>query len=307
MAGFGAARSAAFDAVARQQQRQLFQGMSAHDRHRKMVHDLVAYYGGQLPQEGQVHREQNAPVAPSSPPRGGRVEGCAWLHEVLPPPCCRPAGRAPEDGLRHPAGEPQVGAHRGQLPLRPQLVLRAGGCARLLPDPAAAHPLAHSTPPTPLGPFPRFIRSEADDAADSWEVRLAKKYYRWFLGEGAQDALLLQPRHTAARPPGLACSAPAGLAGHPPPRPHTHSKLFKEYAIADLSRHREGRVGLRWRTQREVVNGTGQFACGAKVGGVGFGSDPSCMLCCGGGACRDRFWAGSEERVHPPHTQPAWN
>lgn len=43
------------------------------------------------------------------------------------------------------------------------------------------------------------------------------------------------------------------------------SKLFKEYAIADLSRHKEGRVGLRWRTQKEVVSGRGQFVCGAKV------------------------------------------
>jgi hypothetical protein len=49
-----------------------------------------------------------------------------------------------------------------------------------------------------------------------------------------------------------------------PLQPRKRSKLFKEYAIADLSRYRQGRVGLRWRTQREVVNGTGQFACGAK-------------------------------------------
>ena len=48
--------------------------------------------------------------------------------------------------------------------------------------------------------------------------------------------------------------------------PHSHcSKLFKEYAIADLSRYKEGRVGLRWRTQKEVVSGRGQFVCGAKV------------------------------------------
>jgi hypothetical protein len=38
----------------------------------------------------------------------------------------------------------------------------------------------HSPTPTLLhSPPARFIRSEADDAADSWEVRLAKKYYRW--------------------------------------------------------------------------------------------------------------------------------
>ena len=53
-----------------------------------------------------------------------------------------------------------------------------------------------------------------------------------------------------------------------PPACPACSKLFKEYAIADLSRHKEGRVGLRWRTQ-EVVSGRGQFICGAKVRGCG--------------------------------------
>ena len=41
-------------------------------------------------------------------------------------------------------------------------------------------------------------------------------------------------------------------------------RLFKEYAIADLSRYKEGAVGLRWRTETEVVSGKGQFSCGAK-------------------------------------------
>lgn len=43
-----------------------------------------------------------------------------------------------------------------------------------------------------------------------------------------------------------------------------YSRLFKEYAIADLSRWREKQLGLRWRTEREVVSGKGQFTCGAK-------------------------------------------
>ena len=43
-----------------------------------------------------------------------------------------------------------------------------------------------------------------------------------------------------------------------------YDKLFKEYAIADLSRYEEGAIGLRWRTEREVVSGKGQFSCGAK-------------------------------------------
>jgi hypothetical protein len=54
--GFGAARAAVFDASSRQQQRQQFMGMNAYDRHKKMVHDLITYYGGKLPQAGQVGR-----------------------------------------------------------------------------------------------------------------------------------------------------------------------------------------------------------------------------------------------------------
>lgn len=65
----------------------------------------------------------------------------------------------------------------------------------------------------------RFIRSEEDDMDDTWEVRLAKRYY---------------------------------------------SKLYREYAIADMSRYGEGKLGLRWRTQSEVVSGRGQLTCGAR-------------------------------------------
>ena len=60
------------------------------------------------------------------------------------------------------------------------------------------------------------------------------------------------------------------------------SKLYKEYAIADLSRHREGKVGLRWRTQKEVVSGRGQFICAAKVRvGVGPGGGVLWQWQCG--------------------------
>ena len=40
-----------------------------------------------------------------------------------------------------------------------------------------------------------------------------------------------------------------------------YRRLFKEYALADLSRYREGKIGLRWRAEREVVSGKGQFEC----------------------------------------------
>lgn len=66
--------------------------------------------------------------------------------------------------------------------------------------------------------------------------------------------------------------------GTTPPPTHTTppscSKLFKEYAIADLTRYKEGRVGLRWRTQREVVSGRGQFSCGATVSAGGHRAAP---------------------------------
>mmetsp|Transcript_4110 Transcript_4110/g.6997 ORF Transcript_4110/g.6997 Transcript_4110/m.6997 type:complete len:285 (+) Transcript_4110:192-1046(+) len=43
-----------------------------------------------------------------------------------------------------------------------------------------------------------------------------------------------------------------------------YEKLFKEYCLADLSRYKEGAVGMRWRVQAEVVKGKGQFICGNK-------------------------------------------
>ena len=43
-----------------------------------------------------------------------------------------------------------------------------------------------------------------------------------------------------------------------------YDKLFKEYAIADLSRYKEDKVGFRWRVEKEVCEGKGQFSCGNK-------------------------------------------
>lgn len=43
-----------------------------------------------------------------------------------------------------------------------------------------------------------------------------------------------------------------------------YARLFKEFAIADLSRYKEQKIGMRWRTQQEVVSGKGQFSCGAR-------------------------------------------
>ncbi|XP_004524827.1 protein FRA10AC1 homolog [Ceratitis capitata] len=43
-----------------------------------------------------------------------------------------------------------------------------------------------------------------------------------------------------------------------------YCKLFKEYCIADLTRYKENKVALRWRTKDEVVSGKGQFKCGSR-------------------------------------------
>ncbi|XP_077210307.1 folate-sensitive fragile site protein [Tasmannia lanceolata] len=43
-----------------------------------------------------------------------------------------------------------------------------------------------------------------------------------------------------------------------------YNKLFKEYCIADMSQYKSGKIGLRWRTENEVMSGKGQFICGNK-------------------------------------------
>nr|XP_019931974.2 protein FRA10AC1 homolog [Aedes albopictus] len=43
-----------------------------------------------------------------------------------------------------------------------------------------------------------------------------------------------------------------------------YDKLFREYCIADLSRYRENKVAMRWRIEKEVVLGKGQFICGGR-------------------------------------------
>ncbi|CAH9085569.1 unnamed protein product [Cuscuta epithymum] len=43
-----------------------------------------------------------------------------------------------------------------------------------------------------------------------------------------------------------------------------YDKLFKEYCIADMTHYKNGKIGLRWRTEKEVISGKGQFVCGDK-------------------------------------------
>nr|CAG4652282.1 EOG090X0H59 [Triops cancriformis] len=44
-----------------------------------------------------------------------------------------------------------------------------------------------------------------------------------------------------------------------------YDKLFKEYCICDLSRYKENKVAMRWRVEKEVVEGKGQFTCGDRL------------------------------------------
>ncbi|KAJ8906338.1 hypothetical protein NDN08_002831 [Rhodosorus marinus] len=41
-----------------------------------------------------------------------------------------------------------------------------------------------------------------------------------------------------------------------------YDRMFKEYAIANLSRYRDGLLGLRWCTEEEVRTGKGSQVCG---------------------------------------------
>ncbi|XP_076822771.1 protein FRA10AC1 homolog [Clavelina lepadiformis] len=42
------------------------------------------------------------------------------------------------------------------------------------------------------------------------------------------------------------------------------NKLYKEYTICDLSRYKENKIAFRWRVEKEVISGKGQFSCSNK-------------------------------------------
>lgn len=43
-----------------------------------------------------------------------------------------------------------------------------------------------------------------------------------------------------------------------------YDRLYKEYCICDLSRYKENKIAMRWRIEKEVILGKGQFICGNK-------------------------------------------
>ncbi|KAG5670314.1 hypothetical protein PVAND_000590 [Polypedilum vanderplanki] len=44
-----------------------------------------------------------------------------------------------------------------------------------------------------------------------------------------------------------------------------YDKLFREYCICDLTRYKENKIANRFRVEKEVINGKGQFTCGEKA------------------------------------------
>ncbi|KAI9263688.1 folate-sensitive fragile site protein Fra10Ac1-domain-containing protein [Sporodiniella umbellata] len=42
-----------------------------------------------------------------------------------------------------------------------------------------------------------------------------------------------------------------------------YDTLFKEYAVCELKYYKEGKIALRWRVEKEVMSGKGQFICGS--------------------------------------------
>ena len=67
MSGFAAAQAAALDAAVRAQQRQLWQGMGAYERHKRLMHDLATVYGGRG--GGGAAAAAAAAQGPQAPPK----------------------------------------------------------------------------------------------------------------------------------------------------------------------------------------------------------------------------------------------
>ena len=233
MANFGQAWAAAADAAGRAQQRQLWQGMGAWERHKRLMHDLATLYRG----------------------AGGGGGGGA-------------------------AGAGGVG----------------GGAGAAL----AAQQLPEKSDYDILRDHHRFIRTEQDDARDSWEVGAATCPPPIVFRGGCCHLPAAPSPCKAAPPPRVPSSPPLHLQVRLARR--YYSKLFKEYAVADLSRHKEGRVGLRWRTQvrwgrggaaRRRLEGWGKGGAAGSRNGMAVAA-----LGCLRTLCR-RHWQGAGGRAVP--------
>ncbi len=106
----------------------------------------------------------------------------------------------------------------------------------------------------------RFIREDADNAPGGWEVDVARKYYSKLFREYCIADLSrykVWGGCTASR----THSARGPTCCH---RPHNAQHAQVSCASYPHPSAQGGKVGLRWRTEKEVVAGKGQFVCGAR-------------------------------------------
>ncbi|KAL5132601.1 Protein FRA10AC1 [Glycine soja] len=95
----------------------------------------------------------------------------------------------------------------------------------------------------------RFIRSEEDDMNPSWEQRLVKRYYDKLFKEN--DIYGMESNYLPAN---LSCIISIYIC----------TLILSRYCLADMSQYKSGKIGLRWRTEKEVISGKGQLICGNK-------------------------------------------
>lgn len=83
---------------------------------------------------------------------------------------------------------------------------------------------------------------ERDKTRDKTDYDVVKKNHR-FLWEDTESADLTWEQKLAKK---------------------YYEKLFKEYCVCDLSRYKENKVAMRWRTENELKVGKGHFVCGSR-------------------------------------------
>ncbi|KAL7547114.1 hypothetical protein ACHAWF_010425 [Thalassiosira exigua] len=113
-----------------------------------------------------------------------------------------------------------------------------------------------SVPPPPR---PRPLVPAAPAPSDWDELRA---HYRFVLPDDAEGGSA--PEASGANVPGEEDDGRRyGATWQERMVQHYHSHLYKEYVLADLSRVLDlGKVGLRWRTAKEVASGRGFRTCG---------------------------------------------
>lgn len=100
----------------------------------------------------------------------------------------------------------------------------------------------------------QFVRDAAPSDLETWAKELAKSTEAQKLGAAEDEKRTTTMAKKKKKRSGDADWAKAMAANY-------DRHLFKEYALADMSRYKRGQVGLRWRTEKEVVSGKGESEC----------------------------------------------